>query len=44
LDIQNGDCAEIHDIRFTDIDVEYNVFDTPPVYQSAEDQVHRAQL
>lgn len=39
LDIQHGDCAEIHDIRFTDIEVEYNAFDNPPVYQKTEDQV-----
>lgn len=43
LDIQNGDCAEIHDIRFTDIDVEYNVFDTPPVLQRTDDQVYDRQ-
>lgn len=40
LDIQNGDCAEVHDIRFTDIDVEYNAFETPPVSQRTEEQIY----
>jgi len=40
LDIQSGDCAEIHDILYADINVEYNAFDSPPLYQAREDQVY----
>ncbi len=36
LDIQNGDCADVHDIIFTDINIEFNAFDTPAVYQSSD--------
>lgn len=37
LDIQNGDCADISDIVFENINVEYNTFDTPEVYQETDD-------
>lgn len=37
LDIQNGDLAEVHDVTFENIRVEYNAFDTPEVYQSTDD-------
>jgi len=40
IDIQNGDCAEVHDILFEDIRVEYNDFDTPEVYQHSDDMVY----
>lgn len=33
MDIQNGDCADVHDVTFTDINVEFDSKDTPPVYQ-----------
>jgi len=37
LDIQNGDLAEVHDVTFENIRVEYNAFDTPEVYQATDD-------
>lgn len=37
MDIQNGDCAQVHDITFTNINVEFNAFDTPPVYQATDE-------
>ncbi len=37
LDINNGDLAEIHDVTFEDISVEYNRFDTKEEYQSDDD-------
>ena len=40
LDIQNGDCAEVHHITFEDIRVEYNSFDTPEVYQRTNEMVY----
>jgi len=43
LDIANGDCAEVSDILFEDIRVEYNRFDTPEVYQHTDDMVYTAQ-
>ena len=43
LDIQNGDCAEIYDILFENIRVEYNSFDTKEVYQRTDDQVYDAE-
>ncbi len=42
LDIQNGDCAEVSDILYEDIRVEYNSFDNQPVLQRGEDQVYDA--
>ncbi len=32
LDIQNGDCAQLHDIVFENIRAEYNSYDTPEQY------------
>ena len=43
LDIQNGDCAEIHDIVFENIRVEYNAFDTKEVLQRTDEQVYDAE-
>lgn len=43
LDINNGDLAEIHDVTFEDIRVEYNRFDTDFVYQSKDDECYSAQ-
>ncbi len=40
LDIQNGDCAEVSDVLFEDIRVEYNHFDTAPQYQDSDDTVY----
>ncbi|MBR5446093.1 MAG: hypothetical protein IKV57_08215 [Clostridia bacterium] len=40
LDIQNGDCAEVSDIVFEDIRVEYNSFDTNSQYQGTDDTVY----
>lgn len=37
IDIGDGDCAEISDIAFENINVEYNSFDTPPVYQENDE-------
>lgn len=42
LDINNGDCAEISNVVFENINVEYNSFDTQEVYQSEEEQVYDA--
>lgn len=38
LDIQNGDCAEVSNITFENINVEYNSFDNVPVYQASDEQ------
>ena len=38
LDIQNGDCAEIHDILYENISVEYNSYDLEPVYHAYLEQ------
>lgn len=43
LDIQNGDVAEIHDVTFENINVEYNAFDTPEVYQETDDMKYDKQ-
>ena len=43
LDIQNGDCAEIYDILFENIRVEYNSFDTKEVLQRTDDQIYDAE-
>lgn len=42
LDIQNGDCADVADVLFENIRVEYNSFDTPEVYQYTDDMVYGA--
>lgn len=38
LDISNGDCAEISDVVFENINIEYNGFDTPMQYQNTDDE------
>lgn len=43
LDIQNGDCAEISDILFENINVEYNAFDTPQLHQKSDNDVYNLQ-
>lgn len=43
MDISNGECAEVHDITFENINVEYNSFDTREVYQSSDDMKYDAQ-
>lgn len=43
LDIQNGDWAEVSDITFEDIRIEYNAFDTEAVYQGTDEMVYNAQ-
>lgn len=43
LDIQNGDCAEVSDITFEDINVEYEPFYTLSQYQSTDDTVYTNQ-
>lgn len=43
LEIQNGDCADVSDIIFENINVEYNSFDTPEVYQDEDDTVYDKQ-
>lgn len=40
LDISNGDVAEISDIVFENINVEYNSFDTEPMYQRSDNAVY----
>lgn len=40
LDIENGDYAEIQNVLFEDIRVEYNSFDTPQQYQHTDDEVY----
>ena len=42
-DIQNGDCAEIHDITFENIRVELEGFYTVSVYQANDAQKYEAQ-
>ncbi len=37
LDIQNGDTAEVSNVTFKNIRVEYNAFDTPELYQSSDE-------
>ena len=39
-DIQNGDCAEVHDIIFEDIRLELETFYTPPVYQANQSMLY----
>lgn len=41
-DVQNGDWAEVHDVLFENINVEYNRFDTPSVMQTGENQKYDA--
>lgn len=43
LDISNGDCAEISDIVFENINVEYNSFDTREVYQENDGMLYGAE-
>ena len=43
LDIQNGDFAEISDILFENIHVEYNSFDTPELYQKTDDMTYNVE-
>ena len=38
LDIQNGDCAEVHDIVFENINAEYNHCDEEPALQESYDK------
>jgi hypothetical protein len=40
LDIQNGDCAEVSNILFEDIRVEYNSFDNKPILQDTDDDIY----
>lgn len=42
LDISNGDCAEVSEIVFENINVEYNNFDTVEVYQSSDEMSYDA--
>ena len=43
LDIQNGDYAEVHDVRFEDIRVEYNSFDARHQLQRTDETVFENQ-
>ena len=43
LDIANGDYAEIENVTFEDIRIEYNSFDTPEQYQHTDDEVYTRQ-
>lgn len=40
FDIQNGDCAEVFDVTFENMNVEYNSFDNVPVLQESEEQAY----
>lgn len=40
LGIHNGDCAEISDIRFENINVEYNSYDNHPLLQKNDESVY----
>lgn len=42
LSIQNGDCAEISDVLFENINIEFNSFDTEPVLQETDESVYDA--
>ena len=39
-DIQNGDCAHVHDVTFENISMELESFYTKEVYQKSEDRVY----
>lgn len=41
LDISNGDVAEISNIRFENINIEFNGFDTAPQFQETDDAVYQ---
>lgn len=43
LDISNGDCAEISDIVFENINIEYEAFYTPEQYQGKDDDKYTLQ-
>ncbi len=43
LDINNGDCAEVHDVVFENINVEFNAFDTVEIYQNNDEEIYNAQ-
>ena len=43
LDVEDGNFAEISDILFENINVEYNPYDTNEIYQSTDDMVYPAQ-
>lgn len=43
LDIADGDCAEMFDIVFENINIEYNSFDTVEVYQGSDDMKYGAE-
>ena len=43
LDINNGECAEIHNITFENINAEFNSFDTDAVYQEKDEDVYGAE-
>lgn len=43
IDINNGECAKIHDIVFENINAEFNNFDTESVYQIDDDMVYNAE-
>lgn len=40
LDIQNGDCAEVYDVTYENINVEFNSFDNFPVLQEDDDCIY----
>lgn len=43
LDIQNGDCAEVHDILFENINAEFNSFDHFPQIQENDEMVYTSE-
>lgn len=43
LDVSNGDYAEVHDITFENINVEFNSFDTIEVYQRNDTEKYNSQ-
>jgi hypothetical protein len=43
LDVNNGDCAEISDVLFENIHVDYNAYDTIEVFQNTDEQTYDAE-
>ena len=43
LDIQNGDCAEVKNVLYENINIEYEKFYTPEVYQQNDGQIYEAE-
>ncbi len=42
LDIQNGDCAEVSNVLFENINIDYNAYDTPEIIQKKDGEAYPA--